>query len=67
MVQASSRLREAVGKPVSLVDLFRFPTVAALAEHLGAEAGDDASAQEGQSRAQARKDAMAKRPRGRAR
>jgi hypothetical protein len=36
-VKVQTRLREALDRKISIVDLFRFPTVAALAEHLGAE------------------------------
>ena len=67
MVQANGRLRAVLGKAVSLVDMFRFPTIGALSAHLGGgsgggpDAGEDASAQEGQQRAAARKDAMQKR------
>ena len=35
IVRLQSRLRERLGRDVPVVDLFRFPTVAALAEHLG--------------------------------
>ncbi|GAB4192319.1 MAG: hypothetical protein OHK0022_06410 [Roseiflexaceae bacterium] len=36
IVQLRTRLREALGLEVSLVDLFRFPTISSLAGHLGA-------------------------------
>ncbi|WP_420128652.1 amino acid adenylation domain-containing protein, partial [Longimicrobium sp.] len=35
LVKVQTRLRETLDRKVSIVDLFRFPTVAALAEHLG--------------------------------
>ncbi|HVR99133.1 MAG TPA: amino acid adenylation domain-containing protein [Thermoanaerobaculia bacterium] len=35
LVQAQGRLREALGREVAVVDLFRFPTVKSLARHLG--------------------------------
>jgi len=38
LVKVQARLRETLGREVPIVDLFRFPTVAALAEHLGTEA-----------------------------
>jgi acyl-coenzyme A synthetase/AMP-(fatty) acid ligase len=38
LAQVHSRLRETLGLEIPIVDLFRFPTVAALAEHLGADA-----------------------------
>ncbi len=35
LVQAQGRLREALGRDIPVVDLFRFPTVSLLARHLG--------------------------------
>jgi acyl-coenzyme A synthetase/AMP-(fatty) acid ligase/acyl carrier protein len=35
VVRAHQKLREALGREISVIDLFRFPTVAALARHLG--------------------------------
>jgi acyl carrier protein len=63
MVKASARLAESLGRTVSLVDLFRYPTVRALAAHLG-EGGGEADAEvldDSHDRAQARRDAMARR------
>ncbi len=37
VVRAHQRLREALGREIPVVDLFRFPTVARLARHLGSE------------------------------
>jgi aryl carrier-like protein len=62
MMQANGRLREALGRHISLVDMFQHPTVASLAAHLGA--GEDAApaaAATGQDRAQSRRDAMQRR------
>ncbi|HVU01136.1 MAG TPA: MupA/Atu3671 family FMN-dependent luciferase-like monooxygenase [Polyangiaceae bacterium] len=67
MVQASTKLRDALGMPVSLVDLFRYTSVGALAARLGDSGAEGAAAKEGQERAQARKDAMARRRDARAR
>ena len=62
MVQANGRLRAALGKGVSLVDMFRFPTVRTLAAHVAGDAGGaPAALRESQDRAQTRKDAMARR------
>jgi amino acid adenylation domain-containing protein len=36
LARVQARLREALGREVPIVDLFRFPTVASLAEHLAA-------------------------------
>jgi natural product biosynthesis luciferase-like monooxygenase protein len=62
MVQASVRLRAVLGRNVALVQMFQFPTVRSLAAVLGSDEGGDArTTREGQDRAQARKDAMARR------
>lgn len=62
------RLREALGLPVSVIDLFQFSTVRALAAHLeqqaaDAQAGeapraDTAAAETGQDRAALRREMM---------
>ncbi len=56
VVQVQRRLREATGHEVPITDMFRLPTIRALALHLagGAPAGATALS-EGQSRAQARR------------
>jgi acyl carrier protein len=62
MVQANSRLREALSRNVSLVEMFRFPTVRSLAEHLDGGSEQVAVAmQSSQDRGQTRKDAMQRR------
>ncbi len=61
MMQANSRLRTALGVPLSLVQMFEHPTVASLAAHLVAASRGEvgaATAAAGQDRAQARRDAM---------
>jgi amino acid adenylation domain-containing protein len=37
VVRAHQKLKEALGKEIAVLDLFRFPTVASLARHLGGE------------------------------
>jgi acyl carrier protein len=37
LMKVQARLRETLDRKIPIVDLFRFPTVAALAEHLGGE------------------------------
>jgi acyl carrier protein len=65
LAQVHERLRESLALQIPIVDLFRFPTVAALAEHLGADAAGRRSTQgRGGERAAARR-ALA-RGRGRA-
>ncbi len=45
MVRLQARLRERLGREIAIVDLFRYPTVAALAAHLGADGdGTESSA-----------------------
>ncbi len=61
MVRAHSELRAALDRPLSLVDLFRFPSVAALAGHLGRATADTAVLDRGQARARTRLDAAGKR------
>jgi acyl carrier protein len=56
LVKMQARIRETLDREIPIVDLFRFPTVAALAEHLGAEM---------EGAAGARADAEGRRRRGR--
>jgi amino acid adenylation domain-containing protein len=43
LAQVHARVRQTLDRDISIIDLFRYPTVAALAEHLGADpAGEDA-------------------------
>lgn len=67
MVRAHEMLRERLGHPVSLVDLFRFPTISSLAGFLGrpteGAAPDALIASE--TRAQARNEALRRRRQGR--
>jgi hypothetical protein len=67
-VQAHRRLHEVLHEAISVTDIFRFPTVRTLAEHLG---GGDERVQRGldqsEDRARARREAMQRRrrpPRG---
>ena len=62
MVQASGRLSTSLDRRISLVDMFRYPTVRLLAEHLDSSDADGAGAlQVSQDRGQARRDAMQRR------
>ena len=63
MVQAEGRLRAALGRSVSIVELFRFPTVRGLAAHLDASSGGDNAAVQGEAndRARARRDGLRRR------
>jgi len=46
LIRVHGRLKEDLGRDIPMVDMFRFPTVSALAEHLGSDgdAGDDGPA-----------------------
>jgi natural product biosynthesis luciferase-like monooxygenase protein len=68
MVQANGRLKAALGRDLTLVDMFRFPSIATLAAHLATAASADGSASarseaadHGQSRGQQRRDALLRR------
>ena len=53
LVKVQARLREMLDRKIPIADLFRFPTVAALAEHLGGEgegAGEPQAGAEGRRR-----------------
>lgn len=56
MVQASSRLREELGRPLSLIDLFRYPSVSALAAHLEGTTEEAQDLDNSQARGRARLD-----------
>jgi hypothetical protein len=61
MVQAHSHLRTCLNPNLSLVDLFRYPTVSALAAHLSATADNETGLQQSQERANTRLEAMQRR------
>jgi hypothetical protein len=60
-VQVHHKLNEVLDRRISLIDIFRFPTVSALAAHLGADAPEPASVGQGVDRAEARRQAMQRR------
>jgi hypothetical protein len=43
LLKVQARIRERMGRQVSVVDLFRFPTIASLSEHLGGGADAEAA------------------------
>ena len=61
MVQAHSHLRACLNPNLSLIDLFRYPTVSALAAHLSTTADNETGLQQSQERANTRLDAMRRR------
>ncbi len=64
-VKVHRRLREVLARPIAITDLFRFPTVRALAEFLS-EGGGTPSLQDSRDRGAARRDALAARRAARA-
>lgn len=60
-VQLHRSLRERFDRPIALTDIFRFPTIEALAAHLSADAPVDAAGLEGQARAIGRRAALSRR------
>ncbi|HEV2860062.1 MAG TPA: amino acid adenylation domain-containing protein [Pyrinomonadaceae bacterium] len=52
MIQVQSRLREALGRSIAITDLFKYPTVSALASHLSEEAGPAPAAVLGDAQAE---------------
>jgi natural product biosynthesis luciferase-like monooxygenase protein len=67
MVRVLGRLKERVGAPVTLVDLFRHTTIRALAKFLGSAGQPDPSLEASAVRAASRRAALAQRGRARAR
>ncbi|MCB1055589.1 MAG: LLM class flavin-dependent oxidoreductase, partial [Acidobacteria bacterium] len=54
IVEANSRLRSALGRSISVIKMFRHPTVRSLARHLADEARDAPAVDESRARAHAR-------------
>jgi hypothetical protein len=61
MVQANSRLRAALRRDLTLVDLFRYPTVNALATYLSQTAPDSSALTQSEQRGRTRLDALQRR------
>ncbi|MFN3414706.1 MAG: MupA/Atu3671 family FMN-dependent luciferase-like monooxygenase [Caldimonas sp.] len=60
-VQAHRRLREALGRDLSITDIFRFPTIESLSAYLGQNGADGVAVQQGRDRAQGRRAALQRR------
>jgi acyl carrier protein len=58
LVRVASRLREALNEEISIVDLFRFPTIGALAVFLGGKSREPDSLQTAHSRAEKQRKAI---------
>lgn len=65
MVRIHRRLRDVLGRDIDIVDLFRFPTVAALADHLTRQPPAGEAAASGSARGAARRNLRDARQRGR--
>jgi hypothetical protein len=61
VVEVLGRLRTATGHQLPMTDLFRFPTVAALASHLSGDNGSAPALKASQDRAAARRGALQRR------
>jgi acyl carrier protein len=62
-VQVNNRLKDALQRDLSVVELFQHPTVRALARHLGNDVPRDTGVQKGQDRAKKRRAALLQRRR----
>ncbi|MCG8591238.1 MAG: LLM class flavin-dependent oxidoreductase [Proteobacteria bacterium] len=60
-VRVHRTLRERLDRPLSITDLFRLPTIRALGEFLSGDGDNEALARKTEDRAEARKEAMARR------
>jgi acyl carrier protein len=61
LAQVHSRLRRQLQRDISMIELFRFPTIGSLAAHLFAASDGSASVRQGQERAIARQSAWQRR------
>ncbi len=63
IIQAHRRLHEVIDRELAIIDLFRYPTIRSLVQHLRQDAGesDQATSQTGVDRAKARREAMMRR------
>jgi amino acid adenylation domain-containing protein len=55
LAQVQAKLKDRLGQDVPMVSLFRFPTVRTLSAHLAGDTEDEASAEKGHARAEARR------------
>jgi len=58
MAQAHSQLREVVDKEVSMLEMFKYPTISSLAKYLSEERGEESSFGQNQNRAKKQKEAI---------
>jgi len=60
VVTVNRKLRETFKKDISMVDMFRYPTINSLAKYLTEEVAEEESFQESERRAKTRKDSLAR-------
>jgi natural product biosynthesis luciferase-like monooxygenase protein len=63
IVQIHRSLRDQLERPLSLTDLYRFPTIRSLAGFLGSDDGGATTVEKGQARAERRRESMMRRRR----
>jgi acyl carrier protein len=61
IVQVLARVREALGRHLPMTDLFRFPTIRSLAQHLASGGDDEAALEASQDRGAARREQLQRR------
>jgi amino acid adenylation domain-containing protein len=64
LVQVQGKVREALGREVSLLELFQYPSIESLAAHLSRQQSEPLSSQKGHERGKSRKELMARRRKG---
>jgi len=62
-VQAHRKLREECAQPVTLTDLYRFPTIRGLAAHLSSDGEEGEQVKQSQARGEKRRQALGRRRR----
>ncbi len=63
MARVHSRLQEVLNKELSMIELFKFPTVNSLAQHLTRDSGEPEVSRQNQERGKARRESVAERAR----
>jgi len=63
LFQVNSKLRAALGRNISMIEMFQYPTVDALAAHLGREQAEEPTFRQSQDRANTRREMMQQRRR----
>jgi amino acid adenylation domain-containing protein len=61
VVQGRSKLQEIFNRPISIIELFQYPTISSLISHLNEHESEDAATQRGLTRAETRREMMKRR------